>query len=550
MNPSSRPTHTGILRCGQCESHVYPENYALPVSPVPHLVGRNAAATDSEAEIIRAALRQMNVDLSHFDDEINQVQSLLQRLLGTKASIEVRIRQHEPLISPLRQLPPEILSQIFLTSIPRKEDLPNFKKVCEYRRAVLLPGSICAWWRKTAMSTPRLWSHIEVCFTEDENERPGEVGLFETWLSRSGTCPLSVYLQSPRLQTEPHPMLAICRSIASRSDRIESANLHLSQCFLDALRAIQGNLPILERLQLEDKTARPEPEDSILSRPPIVLFDTAPSLRRLDINFQTPDLFGMPSWQAISVPWKQLTSLSLSVESSCNDYYSVFSQTPNLVDCQLYTKGPSAPLPSQSIRLFYLRSIECYSGGDISDLLDCLELPELISFAFISWSDAAVWPHRSVISLMSRSSCSLQTLDVTLNEPSSPFSEDQLITILQHTSSLRHLRLAGLAAVSLGQETLRRLRRQPHAQELVPKLEHFALDFKPFAPDLLVYDREDFVDMIKSRLKSSIVLVRSDGQEENSGALLKRLVVEKSHFSAATMAHLQELEQRGLRLDI
>lgn len=60
MNPSSRPTHTGILRCGQCESHVYPENYALPVSPVPHLVGRNAAATDSEAETIRAAFNTPN----------------------------------------------------------------------------------------------------------------------------------------------------------------------------------------------------------------------------------------------------------------------------------------------------------------------------------------------------------------------------------------------------------------------------------------------------------------------------------------------------------
>ncbi|KDQ65170.1 hypothetical protein JAAARDRAFT_84583, partial [Jaapia argillacea MUCL 33604] len=61
---------------------------------------------------------------------------------------ESRIRSHyiKSLLSPIRRLPPEILSKIFLMCLDEVEEIQ-----------VLWLTEVCFHWREVALSTPTLW---------------------------------------------------------------------------------------------------------------------------------------------------------------------------------------------------------------------------------------------------------------------------------------------------------------------------------------------------------------------------------------------------------
>lgn len=98
-------------------------------------------------------MHKMDSDLSQLDDKINQLQAALDDLRRARqVLIEARhqySRQHMPLLSPIRCLPPEILAEIFLRSIPSDPYfsltlcyLSFLRTLHDLRRTVMLPGSV------------------------------------------------------------------------------------------------------------------------------------------------------------------------------------------------------------------------------------------------------------------------------------------------------------------------------------------------------------------------------------------------------------------------
>lgn len=145
-----------------------------PVSPVPMLVNTNAVPTSIEEGAIRANLLDMNSELLQLRNEIDRVQAVLNGLQRKRKVLSDAFhqysRQHNPLLSSIRRLPHEMLSEIFLFSIPNGErtkdrrEHRNWKRECyDLRRAVMRLMS-CRRWRDVALSTPRLWSSINLFF--------------------------------------------------------------------------------------------------------------------------------------------------------------------------------------------------------------------------------------------------------------------------------------------------------------------------------------------------------------------------------------------------
>jgi len=153
--------HLKLLRWARRKFRLFrrpdpPDNHLIYESPVPHLLTSNSPPSADEKNIIHAALTRAREEESSFgvgayaeDDSLEP--NIFEPQLG---QLQTFIRVHEQLVSPLRSLPPELLSLIFSFCIPHEEDLS-----CQWEKLPALNiVQVCRRWRTSALDTPSLWS--------------------------------------------------------------------------------------------------------------------------------------------------------------------------------------------------------------------------------------------------------------------------------------------------------------------------------------------------------------------------------------------------------
>ena len=154
-------THLELLRWGLRKflrrPDLRPPNFLKYEAPVSHLLTSNSPPSAEERDLIHAALarareeeRSLGVHSSHdhLEDDTSDPE------LSQLGQLQTFIRVHEQLLSPLRSLPPELLSLIFLFCLPDAEDLS--------RRWGNLPAfnivQVCRRWRTIGLDTPDIWA--------------------------------------------------------------------------------------------------------------------------------------------------------------------------------------------------------------------------------------------------------------------------------------------------------------------------------------------------------------------------------------------------------
>ncbi|KAF9552720.1 hypothetical protein CPC08DRAFT_768102 [Agrocybe pediades] len=134
---------------------------------------------------------ELSIIESQIRDSVAFLQSLLQKHKSKKEQIN-------DIHSPIVQLPPEISSTIFLSSLPGDVfgHYPSRKK----REAIFRPlliGAICKAWRDVAWATPQLWAQpfFDDSIVRDLDRHP----LALEWLSRAQRVPvtLNIILEEP-----------------------------------------------------------------------------------------------------------------------------------------------------------------------------------------------------------------------------------------------------------------------------------------------------------------------------------------------------------------
>ncbi|KAJ7154235.1 hypothetical protein C8R46DRAFT_447403 [Mycena filopes] len=115
-------------------------------------------------------------------------------------------------------LPPEILAEIFLQCLPKWSWAPRTL------------SCVCRQFRDVALSTPRLWTSMCVDL-EDEDEEGAYVDFCRTWLSRTGSLPISLDLVDDMdVAPDPdHPLLPV---IVQWGERLRA--LKIGGAFFDA----------------------------------------------------------------------------------------------------------------------------------------------------------------------------------------------------------------------------------------------------------------------------------------------------------------------------
>jgi hypothetical protein len=367
----------------------------------------------------------------------------------------------------IQRLFPELLVEIFRHCLPR-----NWQKA-----GVLAPlflGRICRQWRDITLSASGFWTSLRLRLRIH-----GEVSdatFTQLFLERAGDRPLQIYVSAGGDISQARHL--VLDTILSCCDRWEHIELSLPQAMLANLAAAKGRIPWLQHLVVRYKDIR-FPWSLPITLPPIDTFETAPSLRHLELE--------PPEGANFKAPWSQLTTVIARAFplDTCMD---MLVECPNVEKLLVLDILQPEAAPRSPIQLTRLRMLEAETYT--SALLDQLLLPALVELK-ISITDVRMQRH--LISLLSRSSCSL--LQLYLGH--SRLSDLELIEVLQKTPSLIHLDLDGNSAASLTDNVLNQLTHRCadfSSLSLVPKLTTISLRCEYFMTSY-----GTLADMIESR---------------------------------------------------
>ncbi|KAK7050306.1 F-box domain-containing protein [Favolaschia claudopus] len=191
-----------------------------------------------------------------------------------------------PWTYPIFDLPPEILSEIFVHVFP------------EYPQALPLNGpfsplvlcQICRSWRAVALSTPPLWRAMkaDLWSGDSDSKISKQLELFKLYLKRSGSCPLSVNLSHARKVT--HRLVPqFLRALAAHTTRWEHIDLLMPFEYMYLF--LGRDMPLLRSLTFGPSNY---PHGRGLPRLS-TLFDSAPQLTHLILTHNFfKRVFGMP----------------------------------------------------------------------------------------------------------------------------------------------------------------------------------------------------------------------------------------------------------------
>jgi hypothetical protein len=409
------------------------------VPPIPSLFKTNKPPIASEVSAVRCAISKAESNLSDLYHQIGDAYNVLYDLEPKQIQEEQRLEILKGILHPIRRTPPELLATIFILALPEEWVLSDSEPYQSYlyRRAVLLPGQICSFWRDVALTTPHLWSKITLNLALDGKIYQTEINLVDTWLSRTGEYPLCIQIfhPGPEKTEVSHPMIS--SALVTSSSRWRYLLLSGSQSWLKdgALDGVRNRLSSLKTLIGRSATQIGSTD----------LFEHTPQLRSYEFRHRS---FISPSSQC----WAQLTVLTVE-KSTVWECYRILSQAQNLITCSFHEIFETPDCALSRLCHPRLRSLAVMQCSNYDTILDHLTLPAL---SILQYREA--WPSNlnmarsrsSVAAFLSQSMCSLNRLALEFGRPA---TGDDVLKILRLFPSLSELQLFGITT----HEMLRRL---------------------------------------------------------------------------------------------
>jgi len=212
------------------------------------LLRNNDIPLESTIREVKESLKAPLILLQEIEIEIQRLYELVDTLKIKRETIQKRIDDHNIILSPVRRLPQDVVHEIFFHCVPTHRN-----PIMTSSEPPVLLTRISRSWRAIALSSPRIWSKIHIPFPQEPQVFRGygfitdETSLIERrqrytgllqlrcdvareWLSRSGTCPLSISmrhpgsnsdLQNPKIDNLSHELFNILLSFANRWSNID-----------------------------------------------------------------------------------------------------------------------------------------------------------------------------------------------------------------------------------------------------------------------------------------------------------------------------------------
>ncbi|KAJ7280365.1 hypothetical protein C8J57DRAFT_1302422 [Mycena rebaudengoi] len=414
------------------------------------------------------------------------------------------------IVSPWRRLPPELLSHIFV--LCAEDDSDCIRKV---DRMPLLVLQVCHAWRSLALATPALWARLT-----QEIWEPDDITITDTWLSRSGACPLELDV-------------LVAHQTAETEQLLKKHLHHLRSVKIDApptlLPFLLDGAPLLQELNLFFWHSWPTISDPASS--PRCTLRSLPSLHRF--HGQHPYLHN------IDIPWHQLTHLYMRCGSgghaTAHANLHILSRCPALLLCELSIEPDGERLPhspSQNpLVLAHLKSLQVKvvktrsSPRPVNRLFSSLTLPALHDLRILSWSAI---PSPTIIGeFLKRSASPLETLHLR-GRPNTMSGTDVMQWLLPPTATLTSLTL-DIPLSSPADDLLHALTYNKDKGCMCPNLRRISFPHWSWTAGLMA-------DMVESRWR-------------DASSLLQEVGIGMDHQSCLDdVPRLQRLKNLGLKV--
>ncbi|KAJ7634702.1 hypothetical protein FB45DRAFT_909603 [Roridomyces roridus] len=471
-----------------------PLGVTIMESPFSEILWTNHCPTDDEAPTIQSLLTEASLRLKEVNDEIQEMWRAYHKLLMKHYNLQCYIDSHTALLSPIRRMPQEILQEIFIACLPTRRDC-----VMSAEEAPILLGRVCRAWRTLTLNTPRLWASLHIVdhgirpksdsdndefsdYTEPvENPRSSLVAdVAQTWLERSGQCPLSISLQCDS-GAEPTPsLLQLLLSLAHRWQHIRFV---VQNGFLQQMMELTaGDVPQLQSIVLQQHRQWFEPGQA----PPS--WHSMRALRGPNVTDVTVRGSHI-AFSKLGVEWSQLTALSnLRIDGVKNDSnhrlsmeeaLTALSRCPQLRTLALELDDLGAA-NSEGYLVEHLLLESLSLSGSVKtcgSLLDLLAVPQIkvlsLDLRVRFFADSSMPSEHSHVQTLVRFVSTLHSLEsLTIN--TYQFSSSAVCEILRSvTPDLQYLHIQSFV---LGGDVFTAMTPTTELPSLLPLLRDFQLD--------------------------------------------------------------------------
>ncbi|KAK7460508.1 hypothetical protein VKT23_009228 [Stygiomarasmius scandens] len=277
------------------------------------------------------------------------------------------------LLSPIRRLPPEVLTEVFLQYIEIRKigqwvGCWSAKTNLLYHviPPILLLSQVCSSWRQIILAMPCLWSHIQFVV----RTRHPTTQLFNEWLGRSASLPLDISIKVFHRLGDSF-LLDSLLPVCSRWRSLEFYTI-----FSDMKPLLQNEpltLPLLEQITLATH--------GITRHERLSVFANATKLTRVDL-FTAGPLSGV--WFDVGFPSGQITQLNLGkVSNDLSDLYHLIRDCTLLQSLNVklddFPSGVAATSITGTIHLAHLRVLLVEFTGTLGfpEFFDAFKLPVL-----------------------------------------------------------------------------------------------------------------------------------------------------------------------------
>ncbi|KAK0491712.1 hypothetical protein EDD18DRAFT_539430 [Armillaria luteobubalina] len=145
-------------------AHLLPDySHVPPDAQIIKLLQNNVPPTTIEKKSLKATLSETPDRVAELDSLIDSTTSLLRYLTKDRNQALENEANARKILSPSRRLPPELLTEIFMHSLPLHSVGPRL----DPRQFPWTLSHVCRQWREVAICTPELWSRICLDFVND-----------------------------------------------------------------------------------------------------------------------------------------------------------------------------------------------------------------------------------------------------------------------------------------------------------------------------------------------------------------------------------------------
>ncbi|KAJ7246383.1 hypothetical protein C8J57DRAFT_726782 [Mycena rebaudengoi] len=342
--------------------------------------------------------------VASLDAEISEARAHLAKLCSRREKRNEDIKNLCGISSPLRYLPAEILSLIFV-HCPRAE--PQWNRKPNFHVAPLLLVQICSRWRHVALATPMLWTELQLYLTR-RTEYWGMI-FMNNWLINAAQLPIS-------LVVECHDNEVLRRALSTQTRWFKELHLKVSPSSLNCLGTKKCSGLDAETVRIEVTPVPVGGDIPARERNTYNAFRASSSLRSFSLLSTAP---GRTIFPKFLLPWSQLTELCIDAELSSSSV-TIFLHCTNLTRCifgtiplldEVHDRQPTTFPSLTDAHLIF----EYLDVSTFNEFFRPLIAPSLKKLAFHSYETRTEWSMTFFPSFQFRSAFNLETLEVHIS---------------------------------------------------------------------------------------------------------------------------------------